>query len=96
VPVSATVLLCSLGAGAGNYSPYDRSSGNHPGRRYRCKGNPVDGISASNFVLLDDGKPRAVNVDVLESGIAPISLVAVVQTSNMSLAAIGKTRRLDR
>lgn len=59
-----------------------------------AKGNPVDGISATNFVLLDNGKPRPVNVDVLESGISPISLVAVVQTSNMSLAAIAKIKKI--
>lgn len=59
-----------------------------------ANGNPVEGISASDFVLLDKGKPRPVNVDVLESGISPISLVAVVQTSNMSLAAIAKIRKI--
>jgi VWFA-related protein len=59
-----------------------------------AKGNPVDGLSANDFLLLDNGKRRPVTVDVLESGISPISLVAVVQTSNMSLAAIAKIRRI--
>jgi Ca-activated chloride channel family protein len=59
-----------------------------------ANGNPMPGISANDFELLDDGKPRPVNVDVLESGISPISLVAVVQTSNMSLAAIAKVKKV--
>lgn len=59
-----------------------------------AKGNPVEGISASDFVLLDNGKPRPVNVDVLESGLSPISLVAVVQTSEMSLAALAKIKKI--
>ena len=49
-----------------------------------AKGNPVEGISAADFVLLDKGVPRPVKVDVLESGISPISLVAIVQTSNVT------------
>ena len=57
-------------------------------------GNPITGISASDFILLDNGEPRPVNVDMLESGISPISLVAVVQTSNMSLAAIAKIKKV--
>lgn len=59
-----------------------------------ANGNPVPSISASHFELLDNGQPRPVNVDVLESGISPISLVAVVQTSNMSLAAIAKIKKV--
>jgi len=59
-------------------------------------GDPVDGLAATDFVLLDNGKRRQVNVDVLESGISPISLVAVVQTSNMSLAAVEKIKKMVR
>jgi VWFA-related protein len=58
------------------------------------KGNPVEEISATDFVLLDNGLPRPVKVDTLESGLSPISLVAVVQTSNMSLAAIAKIQKI--
>ena len=57
-------------------------------------GNPIEGISATDFVLLDNGLPRPVSVDVLESGISPISLVAVVQTSDMSLAAVAKIKKI--
>jgi len=59
-----------------------------------ANGKPVERISATDFVLLDNGLPRPVNVDVLESGISPISFVAIVQTSNMSLAAIAKIRKI--
>ncbi|HEX3684447.1 MAG TPA: VWA domain-containing protein [Bryobacteraceae bacterium] len=59
-----------------------------------ASGNPVEDISATDFVLLDNGRPRPVKVDVLESGISPISFIAIVQTSNMSLAAIAKIRKI--
>lgn len=59
-----------------------------------AKGNPVDGISGSDFVLLDNGARRPVNVDVLESGLSPILLVVVVQTSMMSLAAVEKIKKI--
>jgi VWFA-related protein len=57
-------------------------------------GNPVEGISATDFILLDNGKRRQVTVDVVESGISPLSLVAAVQTSNMSLAAVEKIKKI--
>ena len=57
-------------------------------------GDPVDNIPATDFVLLDNGKRRPVNVDVLEAGLSPILLVAVVQTSNMSLAAVEKIKKI--
>ncbi len=57
-------------------------------------GTSINGIAATDFVLLDNGKRRQVNVDVLEAGLSPISLVAVVQTSNMSLAAVAKIKKI--
>lgn len=57
-------------------------------------GDPWDGIPAADFMLLDNGQPRPVNVDVLESGLSAVSLVALVQTSNMSLAALAKIRKI--
>ena len=57
-------------------------------------GHPVDGIAANAFILLDNGKRRPVTVDVLESGLSPLLLVAVVQTSNMSLAAVEKIKKI--
>jgi VWFA-related protein len=59
-----------------------------------ANGNPLDGIAASDFVLLENGKRQQVKVDVLEAGLSPISLVAVVQTSNMSLAAVEKIKKI--
>jgi VWFA-related protein len=57
-------------------------------------GNPIDGMAATDFVLVDNGKRRQIIVDVIESGISPISLVGVVQTSNMSLAAVEKIKKI--
>ncbi|MBV9294744.1 MAG: VWA domain-containing protein [Acidobacteriaceae bacterium] len=57
-------------------------------------GNPVEGMAATDFVLLDNGERRQINVDIVEFGISPISLVAVVQTSNMSLAAVEKIKKI--
>jgi VWFA-related protein len=57
-------------------------------------GDPVDGIAANAFILLDNGKRRSVTVDVLESGLSPLFLVTVVQTSNMSLAAVEKIKKI--
>ena len=54
-------------------------------------GNPIEGLDAADFVLLDDGTPRAVKVDTVDSGLAPIALVTLIQTSDIS-----RFRRLAR
>lgn len=57
-------------------------------------GLPVDGLGGADFELLDNGKPVPVSVDVLESGLSPIALVTLVQTSNMSLAALARVKKV--
>jgi VWFA-related protein len=55
------------------------------------KGRYVEGLSAADFELYDNGKLRKVDADALYE---PISLVVAVQTSSFSAEAINKTRRI--
>ena len=57
-------------------------------------GRFINGLNASDFVLLEDGKPRQIRVDVMESGLAPVALVTAIQTSDISLSALGKIRKV--
>lgn len=57
-------------------------------------GRPIDGLTASDFVLMDDGKVRPVRVDVADFGLAPVALVTVIQTSDISLSALAKIRKV--
>lgn len=56
-------------------------------------GKPVDGLSESEFVLLDNGDPKAVHVDPSGVYTSKISLVVVIQTSGISKAALLKVRK---
>jgi len=57
-------------------------------------GHFVNGLEASNFVLLDNGKPRPVRVDIADFGLAPVALVTVIQTTDISLSALGKIKKV--
>jgi VWFA-related protein len=57
-------------------------------------GRAVEGLSARDFRLLDDGVPREVSMDTFDTGVAPISLVIAVQTSGISGPALVKIRRI--
>lgn len=57
-------------------------------------GRAVEGLSARDFRLLDDGVPREVGMDTFDTGVAPISLVIAVQTSGISGPALVKVRRI--
>lgn len=57
-------------------------------------GEPLNGLRAEDFVLLDEGKPRPVRVDTIDSGLAPVALVTLVQTGDMSLAALKKLDKM--
>lgn len=59
-----------------------------------AKGKFIDGLTAADFTLLDDGRPREVQVDSWETGAAPISLVIAVQASGISAAALDKIRKV--
>jgi Ca-activated chloride channel family protein len=58
------------------------------------KGHPISGLQAEDFILLDNGKPRAVQVDTVDEGLARIALVVLVQTTAMSLSALAKIRKV--
>jgi VWFA-related protein len=55
------------------------------------KGGYVEGLTAADFELYDNGKLRRIHAEALYE---PISLVVAVQTSSFSAEAINKTRRI--
>jgi VWFA-related protein len=57
-------------------------------------GRPVAGLTPSDFILLDNGTRRLVQVDTDDSGLAPIALVMLIQTSDISLSALAKIRKV--
>ncbi len=57
-------------------------------------GKLVEGLSAADFKLLDDGLPRAIGLDVFDTGVAPISLAIAVQSAGISTPALKKIRRI--
>src|SRR5579863_3195793 len=57
-------------------------------------GRNVDGLTARDFKLLDDGVPQEVTADDFFTGLAPISLAIAVQTSGISTPALIKIRRI--
>lgn len=59
-----------------------------------AKGRPVEGLDAKSFVLLDNGTPRTVTVDTIDTGVAPVALVIAVQTSGISAATLEKVRKV--
>ncbi len=59
-----------------------------------ANGANVDGLRARDFMVLDDGTPRAVSLDTFGTGMAPISLAIAVQTSGISKPALAKVRRI--
>jgi VWFA-related protein len=57
-------------------------------------GHPVEGLNAQEFVLLDDGHARPVSVDTIGTGIAPIALAIVVQSSGISAPVLAKFKEV--
>ena len=55
------------------------------------KGKPIEGLTRSDFVLLDNGQPRSFDAD---GYIPPISLIIAVETHVNSAAALTKVRRI--
>ena len=58
------------------------------------KGLRVEGLSAHDFTLLDDGVPRQITLDTFGTGVAPISLVVAIQSTGISTPALKKIRRI--
>src|ERR1035438_10870977 len=57
-------------------------------------GRNLDGLAARDFKVLDDGIQREVTVDDFSTGLPPISLAIVIQTSGISTPALAKIRRI--
>lgn len=60
-----------------------------------AKGQPVDGLEARDFVLLDQGRPQKLTVDTIGTGVAPIALVIAVQSSGISAPVLDKVRQVS-
>ncbi len=59
------------------------------------KGKFIDGLSASDFVLYDDGAPqRQLQVDSSDTVLAPVALVIAIQCSGISEAALEKIHKV--
>jgi VWFA-related protein len=56
--------------------------------------HPVAGLTAEDFQLIDSGAPRPVTVDTIDSGLPPISLAVLVDTSDRSRSVLGKIRKM--
>ncbi|MGA8028098.1 MAG: VWA domain-containing protein, partial [Bryobacteraceae bacterium] len=59
-----------------------------------ASGQTINGLSASDFLVLDDGHPRTVHVDTSDDPLAPVSLVVAIQSSDISSAALAKLRKV--
>jgi VWFA-related protein len=58
------------------------------------KGRSIDGLEASDFLVLDNGRPQKAVVDTIDTGVAPIALLIAVQSSGISAAVIEKVRTI--
>lgn len=54
----------------------------------------VDGLTESDFILLDNGKPQAIRMDTSDIALTPISIVVVVNTGSLSGPALAKIRKV--
>ena len=59
-----------------------------------AKGQPIDGLVASDFVLFDHGRRQKILVDTIGTGVAPIALVIAVQSSGISTPVLDKVRKI--
>jgi VWFA-related protein len=58
------------------------------------KGKLVDGLTAREFVLTDDGRPQRVRIDTSDTIVAPVSMVVLVQASGISAPAIARIKEV--
>jgi VWFA-related protein len=56
-------------------------------------GHFLTDLSASDFVVLDDGKPATIHLDDVDLQTSPVALVMAIQTSDISSSALAKIRK---
>ncbi len=59
-----------------------------------AKGRNMDALTASDFVLLDNGRKQTIVLDTFETGNAPIALIVAVQSSGISVPVLEKVRKI--
>jgi VWFA-related protein len=59
-----------------------------------ANGRVVDGLEASDFLVLDNGQPQKVVVDTIATGVAPIAIAIAVQSSGISYTVLEKVRKI--
>ena len=58
------------------------------------RGHTVAGLEPSDFTVLDRDRPQKISVDFADTGVAPIALAVLVQSSGITAAALGKVRKV--
>jgi VWFA-related protein len=58
------------------------------------KGNLIDGLTADDFIVADDGVRQDIRLDTSDTVLAPVSLVVAVQCSGISAAVLAKINRV--
>ncbi len=56
------------------------------------KGTLIDGLSVDDFAVTDDGVRQKVHLDTSDTVLAPVSLVALIQSSGISAPALARIR----
>ena len=59
-----------------------------------ARGRMQEGLEARDFLVFDNGRPQKVTVDTLATGVAPIALIVVVQTSGISKPVMDKVEKI--
>ena len=58
------------------------------------KGNFIDGLTADDFRLTDDGSARKIRLDTSDTVVAPVSLVVLIQSSGISAPELARIARV--
>lgn len=58
------------------------------------KGHSVDGLTADDFVVRDEGKVQKIRLDTSDTVLAPVSVVIAVQASGISAVALAKIQKV--
>lgn len=58
------------------------------------QGRPAEGLLPEDFTILDNGRPRPLELDESATAVAPIALIVAVQSSGISEPVLAKVRRI--